>query len=116
MLNVVEKSLCTGCAVCSKICHKEAIHMNMDENGFLYPEIEQNKCVDCRQCIKICPVSNPPKVSEKTYAYAYQNKDNHIVKFSTPTENTLWQVFSVYTIEAESYYITTDFNDDSFKT
>ena len=46
----------------------------------------------------------------------YQNKDNHIVKFSTPTENTLWQVFSVYTIEAESYYITTDFNDDSFKT
>ena len=78
MLNVVEKSLCTGCAVCSKICHKEAIHMNMDENGFLYPEIEQNKCVDCRQCIKICPVSNPPKVSEKTYAYAYQNKDNHV--------------------------------------
>ncbi len=46
----------------------------------------------------------------------YQNKDNHIVKFSTSTENTLWQVFSVYTIEAESYYITTDFNDDSFKT
>ena len=39
----------------------------------------------------------------------YNNKNNHIIKFSTPKENTLWQVFSVYTIEAESYYITTKF-------
>lgn len=39
----------------------------------------------------------------------YNNKNNHIIKFSTPRENTLWQVFSVYTIEAESYYITTQF-------
>lgn len=39
----------------------------------------------------------------------YNNSDNHVVKLSTPTQNTLWQVFSVYAIEAESYYITTDF-------
>lgn len=39
----------------------------------------------------------------------YNNKNNHIIKFSTPSENTLWQVFSVYTTEAESYYITTKF-------
>lgn len=39
----------------------------------------------------------------------YQNKDNHIIKISTPTENSLWQIFSVYKIEAENYYITTDF-------
>lgn len=39
----------------------------------------------------------------------YNNKNNHIVKFTTPKENTLWQVFSVYTIKAESYYITTAF-------
>ena len=42
----------------------------------------------------------------------YDNKDNYIVKLSTPSENTLWQVFSVYSIEAESYYLTTDFNSD----
>lgn len=40
----------------------------------------------------------------------YNNKNNHIIKFSTTKENTLWQVFSVYTIKAESYYITTNFN------
>ena len=42
----------------------------------------------------------------------YKNKDNHIIKMSTPTENSLWQIFSVYRIEAENYYITTDFCSD----
>lgn len=42
----------------------------------------------------------------------YKNKDNHIIKISTPTENTLWQIFSVYKIKEESYYITTNFADD----
>lgn len=45
----------------------------------------------------------------------YKNKDNHIIKISTPTENTLWQIFSVYKIKEESYYITTDFaNDEAY--
>jgi len=40
------------------------------------------------------------------------NKDNYIVKLSTKTENTLWQVFSVYTVPTENYYITTNFNNN----
>jgi len=43
----------------------------------------------------------------------YTNKYNHIIKFSTPYENTMWQIFSVYKIEPESYYITTNFTNDS---
>ena len=42
----------------------------------------------------------------------YSNKENHIIWLSTPTENTMWQVFSVYTIPKESYYITPTFNTD----
>lgn len=42
----------------------------------------------------------------------YNNPDNHIVKLSTPSENTLWQVFSIYTIPEETYYIQTDFTDN----
>ena len=45
----------------------------------------------------------------------YANRDNHIIRISTESENTLWQIFSVYKIEEESYYITTDFyNDDIY--
>ena len=46
----------------------------------------------------------------------YNNKDNHVIKLSTEKENTLWQIFSVYSIKTETYYITTSFkNDDEFK-
>lgn len=46
----------------------------------------------------------------------YNNQDNHVIKLSTEKENTLWQIFSVYSIKTETYYITTDFkNDDDFK-
>lgn len=42
----------------------------------------------------------------------YSNKDNHVIKLSTDKENSMWQIFSVYRIETESYYITTDFASD----
>ena len=42
----------------------------------------------------------------------YNNTDNHIIKLSTPTENTLWQVFSVYHIETTNDYIQTEFRSD----
>ena len=44
------------------------------------------------------------------------NTDNYIVKLSTETENTLWQVFSVYHIPTTSDYIQVNFSsDEEFK-
>ena len=43
----------------------------------------------------------------------YNNKDNHIIRLSTEIENTMWQIFSVYKIPEETYYITTNFSNDS---
>lgn len=39
----------------------------------------------------------------------YENTDNYVVHLSTPTYNSLWQIFSVYKIPTETYYITTNF-------
>lgn len=41
-----------------------------------------------------------------------KNTDNYIVKMSTESENTLWQVFSVYNIKETSDYLRIDFNTD----
>lgn len=47
----------------------------------------------------------------------YNDKSNHIITIATPRGNQSWQVFSTYTIEPESYYITTNFSsDDEFNT
>ena len=42
----------------------------------------------------------------------YSSKDNHIIRISLENENTLWQIFSVYKIKTETYYITTNFDSD----
>lgn len=40
------------------------------------------------------------------------NTDNFVIKISTETENSLWQIFSVYHIPTTSDYLKRDFNDD----
>ena len=46
------------------------------------------------------------------YPAWYQNRSNHIIRISTPSVNISYQIFSVYKIEEESYYIQTDFTSD----
>ena len=42
----------------------------------------------------------------------YKNKDNHIIRLSTESQNTLWQVFSVYHIDTTSDYIVANFKNE----
>ena len=41
------------------------------------------------------------------------NPNNHVIKISTETENTLWQVFSVYHIKTTSDYLKINFKNDT---
>lgn len=52
------KQECCGCTACYSICPKSAIIMKMDEEGFYYPIINDNKCVACLKCVNICPLKN----------------------------------------------------------
>lgn len=42
----------------------------------------------------------------------YKNEDNHYIKISTPKSNTVWKIFSIYTIKPEVYYLKTYFEND----
>ena len=44
-----------------------------------------------------------------------KNKDNFVIWLSTPNENLLYQIFSIYTVQSESYYISTDFATNTDK-
>lgn len=78
--HICETRSCTGCMACYNICHKNAIMMIPDDEGFLRPSINNNKCVGCNQCIKVCPVNNQPhKVYPiKKYSGFSRNENNRL--------------------------------------
>ena len=84
MLELINKANCCGCTACKSICPKNAIKMQEDEEGFLYPVIEQDKCINCGLCQKVCPILN--KVQEvkcEQEAYLINNKDIKVREQST---------------------------------
>lgn len=68
---------CCGCTACASICPKQAIEMCYDENGFIYPHINQNNCINCNLCQNICSYQNSmPACSKKeTYVAFSYNTD-----------------------------------------
>ncbi|MDD5888896.1 MAG: class B sortase [bacterium] len=44
-----------------------------------------------------------------------ENIENYAIWISTPNENMVYQIFSIYTIDSESYYIKTDFSSNKEK-
>lgn len=54
---MTEHQRCTGCSACVSICSRNAIQMQADCNGFLYPQVDPALCVQCGMCQQVCPVS-----------------------------------------------------------
>ena len=59
-----EKKDCCGCTACAAVCPKNAILMKSDEEGFLYPIIDEYLCNGCRKCIRVCPIKRMEILSE----------------------------------------------------
>lgn len=53
---IVSPVLCAGCEACLNVCPRQAIRMEADQEGFLYPVVDNTKCIHCGKCVKMCPV------------------------------------------------------------
>lgn len=51
-----KKTDCCGCSACYSICPVHAIYMEEDTEGFLYPQIIENRCIHCNQCVDVCNI------------------------------------------------------------
>lgn len=80
MIVLKEKQQCCGCAACAQVCPKKCIAMQPDEEGFLYPQIDQVACIECGLCEKVCPMLQSPAedTNSQPKAYAAYNKDETI--------------------------------------
>ena len=78
MIQVIQKKDCCGCSACVGKCPKQCIRLEEDEEGFLYPKVDEAVCIGCGICEKVCPVLNQGGRHEPLQVYAAKNKDEEI--------------------------------------
>lgn len=78
MRQTIEKvphHMCTGCGACLNKCPKNAIVMEYDAEGFLFPKVT-DACVECGLCLKACPAEHPVELNETPSSYAVWAQDD----------------------------------------
>ncbi|MBE6979310.1 MAG: 4Fe-4S dicluster domain-containing protein [Ruminococcaceae bacterium] len=81
-INQVSHDQCTGCGACYNKCPTNAIVMEYDEEGFIFPKVTDT-CVNCGLCQNVCPALNPLKFHDKPASYAVWAADDVRLKSSS---------------------------------
>ena len=90
MIQINDKKNCCGCGACEQRCPQHCISLQPDEQGFLYPIVNENVCVNCKICEKVCPVINTKSENEPLTTYAAINPNK-----STRLKSSSGGVFSL---------------------
>lgn len=83
MLQVTDKQDCCGCHACVSVCARQCIAMQEDNEGFLYPVVDEAMCTDCGLCERVCPVINQDEPRKPLKVYAAKNRNEEIRRQSS---------------------------------
>lgn len=83
MIIIKSKYDCCGCGACAQRCPHNAIELIQDNEGFLYPQIDESICIDCGLCERVCPIINQELPSEPIKVFAAKNNDENIRQLSS---------------------------------
>ena len=110
MICICEIEKCTGCSACYNVCPTEAITMELNNEGFLYPQINEKKCINCGKCKKTCPEANPLPYNEVLQVIKAYSKDSTILERST--SGGIFLELSKQIIQEAGVVFGAKFNDD----
>lgn len=75
---------CSGCGLCKHICPTGAISYQENDNGFIYPVIDELKCVKCGKCVKNCSqLRQFEKLDFSNGIYALKRKEDKKGNYSS---------------------------------
>lgn len=83
MIIIKSKYDCCECGACAQRCPHNAIELIQDNEGFLYPQIDESICIDCGLCERVCPIINQELPSEPIKVFAAKNNDENIRQLSS---------------------------------
>ena len=106
----VDKKICTGCGACANICPVQAIKMERDSKGFLYPNVNECGCIACGKCFRICPAANYEfKNKPQTKCYAAMAIDDIRLKSSS---GGMFGALANFVLDNNGYVCGVKYKDD----
>lgn len=114
MIDRLTKEECCGCNACGDVCPKGSISFAKDDEGFLYPHIDESSCIECNLCEKVCPVINIDSLKKNDYekpkCYAAVHK-NLQVRFDS-TSGGAFSAFAKKAYQEKAYVGGAVWNED----
>lgn len=101
---------CTGCQACRVACPKNAITMQENEKGNVYPVVDEQLCINCNKCANVCPELSPVTFNakqEKVYAMWV----NNAIKRKYSTSGGASFIMANTIIERGGYFCGAVYND-----
>ena len=72
MNNISQIKDCYGCGVCATICPKKIIKIDLNQEGFYEPHIDDiDKCINCGLCLDVCAYSHEDLAPKKEEIHSY---------------------------------------------
>lgn len=75
MIRIQDKQSCCCCGACVQRCPKHCIFLQEDDEGFLYPKVDEVICINCGLCEKVCPILNRAEQIEPLKVLAAKNNN-----------------------------------------
>lgn len=107
------KEQCCGCSACASICPKNAISMVEDEEGFLYPKINDELCIHCGACQRVCSFCDDyttPEIKDNIEIYGVKHKD--LDERMSSRSGGVFVAIATYVLELGGVVYGAAFNDE----
>ncbi len=107
------KNECSGCTACMNACPSICITMTEDEEGFLYPLIDENLCTNCDLCRKVCRFKvQSERPNRDTYPIIYAAKNKNVTVRMKSSSGGAYTAISDYFLENGGYVFGAAFVED----
>ena len=101
---------CTGCGACAASCPLGCITLVRNEEGFLYPVVDEERCVGCDRCLGVCPSLHKAATEGVTDAAAMVNCDAEQQR--TSSSGGVFVLLASHIIERGGVVFGAAFSDD----
>ncbi len=103
-MEIGDKNLCNGCMACVYKCPQNCIEIIENEEGFLYPHIEEDKCIHCGICTRTCEGCKDYFVEEKPIkSFASYNLD--LLQRKNSSSGGIFSVLAEWIINHGGYVV-----------